>query len=154
MEIREFIKNDEDKARVCDFFSRLGYEGTGFFNRNNCNFNGAMNFFNGDDSNCVRFMAINEESGKMDGYVFLWKLNYRIPWLGIAVAEDAKGKGLGKKLIQHMIDYCKERDKGGIFLTTHAANFRAQALYEGYGFERIGMESGTEILYILNFKEN
>ena len=151
--IREF--NLDDRDRVNDFFDRLGPEGKGFFNRGDCNRYGAMQFFDNHDADkfCKRFMAVTED-GVMDGYVFLWALNKKIPWLGLGISENAKGHGLGRTLLEYTKKYCAKLNKGGILLTTHVANLRGQQLYENAGYERLGANNCyTEVQYLYTFDE-
>lgn len=48
-------------------------------------------------------------------------------------------------------DHAVTAGKGGILLTTHVSNLRGQGLYERSGYERMGMHSSGEILYLLRF---
>ena len=46
----------------------------------------------------------------------------------------------------------KDEGKGGLLLTTHTANLRAQCLYESCGFVCRGLcKNGTELFYLLRF---
>ena len=87
----------------------------------------------------------------MAGYVFLWDVDSSVVWFGIAVADAYQRRGLGWRLAQTAISWAKEHGKGGVLLTTHAANFKAQALYEKCGFRRIGTAFDGEWLYLLRF---
>lgn len=147
LNIRKFEM--EDRILVEQFFNQMGGETRAFFNRARWNEKDALGFFEGKDRNVVRWMALDGET--MVGYVFVWGLDKKVPWLGIAVAEDYKGKRLGQKLLQTAYEYALAEGKGGILLTTHVANLRAQALYERCGYERLGMHASGEILYILRF---
>lgn len=138
-----------DKPLVETFFYQMGGETRAFFNRGRWNEKGALGFFEGKDHNVIRWMAL--DNGRMVGYVFLWDLNKRIPWLGIAVAEDYKGRHLGGLLMQTAREYALSQNKGGILLTTHVANLRGQGLYEKSGYERMGIHSSGEVLYLLRF---
>ena len=146
-EIRRFQPGDED--RINGFFDALGFEARMFFNRLDGNRQGALSYPQDDPEKCVRWMACDRE--KMVGYVFLWDLDTTVPWFGIAVADEAKGVGLGRKLAEMAIQYAREKGKGGVLLTTHIANFRAQALYEKCGFRQIGTAPSGELLYLLRF---
>ena len=148
----------DDKNRVTEFFDQMGGESRGFFNRNDGNRNNALAFFekDGEDSNWVRFLSsVTDENGKeiMTGYVFAWDMNTGVPILGIAVREEYKGKGLGRLLIQHLVNYLKDKNYGGVMLTTSFANVRGQSLYTRMGFEHIGTHRNGEMLYILRFKK-
>lgn len=147
MIIRDFMPSD--KELVTAFFDQMSGETRAFFDRADCNRRTAMKYFAGGGQNMKYCLA--ECGGKMAGYVFMWDLHTMIPWLGIAVAEEYKGKHLGRRLIAHMADYAREKGRGGILLSTHVANISAQSLYERTGFIRLGMQSGSEALYLLRF---
>jgi GNAT superfamily N-acetyltransferase len=145
--IRRFAP--DDRQMVLDFFRQMSGETRALFNRNDWNLRTAMSFFDGPEEDKIFFLA--EDNKVMVGYTFLWDTNRSVPWLGIAVHEAYKGKGLGRRLIQNDIDWASQNGKGGILLSTHAANFRAQALYERMGFIHIGIYQSNELLYIFRF---
>ena len=150
--IREFDKK-QDHQRVEDFFAQMGGESRGFFNRGGGNEKTALSFF--DDcppdeiKNTVYFMALDGE--RMAGYLFLWDTDKSIPWLGVAVAEDWKGRHLGRDLMKHADQYAMEHDKGGILLATSQANLRGQGLYMRYGYEHIGLHTSGELLFLKRY---
>ena len=151
MEIR-FFKPD-DRQLVEDFYNQMGNESRFFFNPVGSNYRRTMRYF-GDhpDNDILHWMAL--EDGKMVGYVFIWQVHSGVVELGIAVADDYKGHHLGEKLIDTVKDWCRQNGKGGILLTTHPANKRAQALYTRCGFEHIGTANFRgEFLYLFNFPE-
>jgi len=146
--IREFAPGD--RAMVEEFFAQMGGESKAFFNRGDWNHQNAIKFFDGSaDADTVYFLA--ELDGLMLGYVFLWDLNRGVPWLGIAVREEYKGRHLGRLLIEHASKYAQAAGKGGILLTTHVVNLRGQGLYERMGFERLGTHTSGEVLYLKRF---
>ncbi|MGD8190269.1 GNAT family N-acetyltransferase [Brevibacillus ginsengisoli] len=60
---------------------------------------------------------------------------------GVMVAKRFWGMGIGKKLVQNMLDWAKNSTEGQIrkiSLTVRADNERAIRLYENVGFEREG----------------
>ena len=140
---------DGDKDLINAFFDQMGGESRAFFNRGDGNRAYAMRFFGGEAANNRYYLA--ESGGRMVGYVFLYEMDTAVPWLGIAVSEDFKGKRLGQKLIEHVVEVARAENKGGILLTTHTANFRAQALYERCGFKFMGDHTSGEKLYLLRF---
>jgi len=150
--IRPFDKST-DFERVKNFFAQMGGETRGFFNQGGGNERFALGFF--DESppekygNSALFMALDDD--KMAGYVFLRDLDKGVLWLGIAVAEDWKGRHLGRDLMRHAETYARERGKGGIMLTTSQANIRGQSLYRRCGYEYIGVHMGGELLFLRNF---
>jgi len=145
--IRAFTCND--RQLVTDFFDQMGGETRAFFNRNDGNRTTAMGYFDATAQNTSFFLA--EQCGRMIGYVFLWDMDTSIPWFGIAVHDEYKGKKLGRKLMDFAINVAKENNKGGILLTAHVANMRAHALYEHSGFCYLGRHTSGESLYLLRF---
>lgn len=147
--IRKLVAGDA--GRVREFFGQMGGESRSFFNVNSWNEKKTMEFFDEEkrDKNAVYWIALDGD--KMAGYVFLNDMNRGIPWLGIAVAEDWKGRGLGKALMEKAREHAISKGKGGILLTTHIANIRGQALYSRCGYERLGIHTGGEVLFLLRF---
>lgn len=145
--IRPFDVGDE--ALVSAFFDQMGGETRAFFNRGDGNRRTAMRFFEGGQDNTVRFLA--ESGGRMAGYVFLWDMDKCVPWLGMAVAEDWKGRHLGRRLLEYAHAYAKAYGKGGVLLTTGFANIRGQGLYERMSYEHIGTHTSGELLYLVRF---
>ncbi len=146
-EIRQFQTGDLEKVNT--FFDSITGDGRVFFNRNDGSRRGALTFFNEDDSKFIRWMMLDGD--KMIGYVFLWSIDKSVVWLGIALADGYKGKGLGGTLLSFAKEWAIENGKGAIMLTTHIANLRAQALYERVGYERLGIHDSGEIMYILRW---
>lgn len=147
--IRQIVPGDEDL--INEFFDVMGPESAAFVNRNRGNQNNTLRFAREQNTDrCIYWMA--EYEGKMAGLVFLWDMHTSIPWLGIAVRENLKGKHLGRKLIEHAKAYALKEGKGGIQLTTHAANLRGQLLYENSGFYRIGFHGYyNEVYYLFRY---
>ena len=142
--IRPFQPDDQDA--VVGFFDQMGGEPRAFFNRNDANRTTALRYFSDKPEDIRYFMA--EQNGLMVGYVFLFEMNRSVPWLGIAVREEYKGRHIGRKLLAYAEAYAKAQGKGGILLTTHVSNIRGQSLYERCGYERMGMHQSGEVLYL------
>ncbi|WP_104193363.1 ribosomal protein S18-alanine N-acetyltransferase [Cryobacterium sp. Y82] len=60
----------------------------------------------------------------------------------IAVAESARGGGLGRTLMQALINEARKRGSRLIFLEVRADNPGAQRLYERLGFLEVGVRRG------------
>ena len=148
--IRSMTNTDE--AAVCEFFDAMGGESRAFFNRMNTNRKHAVSFCQTPSQKRRYFIA--ELDGKAVGLVFFLDWNTKIPELGVAVRDEYQGNGIGKKLVRFAVDLAKESDKGGIILTTHIANIRAQALYEELGFSCLGTyKNAKELIYILRYTD-
>ncbi|ANP73848.1 tRNA (adenosine(37)-N6)-threonylcarbamoyltransferase complex transferase subunit TsaD [Cryobacterium arcticum] len=60
----------------------------------------------------------------------------------IAVAEEARGRGLGRVLMQSLITEARKRGARETFLEVRADNPGAQHLYRSLGFEDLGVRRG------------
>lgn len=142
-----------DEALIDVFFDRMGGETRAVFNRGDYNRNGLLKFCRKGDSTRKYWLLV--DGNEMLGYVFFLDWNMKIPTLGVAVRDDLRGQKLGRSLCEAAIEEAKKSGKGGILLTTHTANVRAQTLYESLGFRCLGIARNcTELLYLLNFKED
>ena len=64
--------------------------------------------------------------GHLDYEVFIW--------LGIYVCEEFRNLGYGKKIIEFLINYAKEKKIDKIYLTVDKINNIAINMYKKYGF--------------------
>ena len=147
MMIREFLP--ADLPMIHSFFDQMGEQSTTFFNQHNVNRNFAVKFVTEKNKSIIRWLA--EENGEMLGYVFLWDIDTTLPWLGVAVREDRKRQGIGKKLVEHANNWAEENGKGGVVLITASTNSGGQRLYESTGYEKFGVHLSGEFLYIKRF---
>jgi len=151
LKIRLLTADDGEKVRV--FFSKLGEEGTHFFNRGHGNENRTIDFCDGKLPDHIFWAAVHETGGEEEivGIVFLWDRFSMIPWLGIGINAEWKGRHLGRRLIAAAREYCEDIGAGGILLTTDQKNVRGQGLYERCGFEKLGVHLCGEFQYLLRF---
>lgn len=84
------------------------------------------------------FLFVAEEDGVIIGTTTL--VTYLIPsgmkaWIeDVVVDESARGKGLGRKLVQHAVDKAKVLGAAKIDLTSQYKRVAARKLYESMGF--------------------
>lgn len=71
-------------------------------------------------------------------YFFLWWYSSGFPVLGIGIADDYQKQGLGKQLMNILIESGKKGGCKTIELTTRLDNEKAFALYEKVGFKCLG----------------
>ena len=57
-----------------------------------------------------------------------------IIWLGICVLEKYRGKGIGKCIMNYLLDYCKNNNINELYLTVDKQNIVAKNLYDKLGF--------------------
>ena len=151
--IREIRAGDED--RINGFFDSMGGEVRSLFNRHDHNRQGVLKQLTRPLSSRKYWLALSGgEEGEMLGYVFLLDTDTGIPTMGIALSDECRGRGLGKQLTAFVIAEAKKMGKGGIQVTTHTANIRAQALYEAMGFRLMGISARNvqELYYLLAFR--
>jgi ribosomal protein S18 acetylase RimI-like enzyme len=61
------------------------------------------------------------------------------PYLkSVGVRPDARGRGVGSRLIAHVEAVCRQQGGRDVFLCVSSFNVRARALYERLGFELVG----------------
>ncbi len=54
----------------------------------------------------------------------------------VYLAKQAQGRGLGKALVEVALDWLEARFSH-VYLSVYSENYRAQALYRRYGFEKV-----------------
>ncbi|HEX8237808.1 MAG TPA: ribosomal protein S18-alanine N-acetyltransferase [Abditibacteriaceae bacterium] len=57
----------------------------------------------------------------------------------LAVDAAARGQGLGEKILQSLLNFCRERGAHKVFLEVRASNATAQRLYKRCGFTEVGL---------------
>lgn len=98
-----------------------------------------------DDATVARVLARSEagedltlglfDGARLVGYFFLWYVRGRVPLLGIGLTDDQQGQGLGRPLMEMLIEQGREAGCEAIELTTMLDNERAFSLYRKVGFE-------------------
>ena len=148
--VREATVGDE--KIINDFFDKMGPESRSVFNRRDYNRRGILKSLEKEDKTRVYFLAMLGD--EVAGYFFFMDWHFSIPEMGIAVRDDLAGQGVGTHMVALAKQIALDAGKGGIQLTTHVANLRAQTLYESAGFTCKGVcKNGTELYYLLNFKK-
>ena len=146
--IRPFEAADEPLVR--EFFAGLGGMSRALFDREDYNSKRALSCFTPQaPAHNDPFLA--EKDGVMIGYVYLWATDTTVPWLGICIADRFQGAHLGRRLLTFAEEYAKSLGCGGIRLTTHMANARAQGLYARMGYEYMGIATDGEQLFLRAF---
>ena len=82
---------------------------------------------------------VAEEAGEILGYCgFLYVLDEaEIP--NVCVKASARGQGIGKQMMTVLIGEAAKLGMAVLFLEVRESNSPARRLYEGLGFEQIGM---------------
>ena len=80
-----------------------------------------------------------EIDGRLVGYAAFWVVVDQGELGNIAVAPDRRGQGVGKKLLEAVIEEARGRAVRELFLEVRVSNDTAQRLYESHGFREVGL---------------
>ena len=84
----------------------------------------------------VFLVATSVSSGKVLGNISYRQLNSTtVEMHRLAVNSDFRGLGVGRKLVQKLLDTAKENGYETMYLTTSTPSFSAIKLYEKMGFK-------------------
>lgn len=86
----------------------------------------------------TRWVAVHEDAEGIDGYVCLAAVPPEGDVQTIAVAPRSQGRGLGRALLDALLEEARRRGCTQVFLEVLDTNEAAIALYERSGFERQG----------------
>jgi ribosomal-protein-alanine N-acetyltransferase len=71
-------------------------------------------------------------------YSVCWKLGDELHIANLAVAPDFRNKGLGRRLLAHVLTRAVEGEMQSATLEVRSGNRAAQALYASFGFQVVG----------------
>ncbi len=77
--------------------------------------------------------------GETVGYAGMWVTPGEAHLCTIAVASPDRRRGIGERILVHMIDEAVRRGAERFVLEYRASNVAAQQLYAKYGFRRLGI---------------
>lgn len=99
---------------------------------------------------------VMELAGTVAGYGVMSLVVGEAHLLNICVSPDWQRQGYGRLLLEHFMELARERGAGQMFLEVRLSNQAAIALYQGRGFNEVGMrknyypgEKGREDALIL-----
>lgn len=87
---------------------------------------------------CARYL-VAEEAGEIVGFAGAWIVLDEAHITNIAVAEAFRGRGIGRKLTEALLQYAANLGVCYTTLEVRRSNQRAQSLYQSLGFERVGV---------------
>ncbi len=99
-----------------------------------------------DNPDCLCWVARVKPEGEALGVVlanFNWSLKFagRALWIEeLYVAPQARRRGIGRLLVERVLDYAEEEGIRGIDLEAYRGNTPASILYRSLGFYRLGRE--------------
>ncbi|HEX9580564.1 MAG TPA: ribosomal protein S18-alanine N-acetyltransferase [Gemmatimonadales bacterium] len=85
---------------------------------------------------------VAEAGGRIVGYLFSRSAADEAEVLNLAVAPEYRRAGLGRRLLETVIDRWKTRGLKRVYLEVRASNEPAQAFYQALGFGPSGVRRG------------
>lgn len=92
--------------------------------------------------NLLAKYIVAEMDGQVVGYGGIWLIIDEGHVTNIAVDEEYRGKGIGSKILEGLIQICRERNMTAMTLEVRKSNVVAQSLYRKYGFKEYGIRKG------------
>jgi ribosomal-protein-alanine N-acetyltransferase len=86
-----------------------------------------------------RLRAARDARGLVLGYMLYWHVVDEVHLLNVAVAMEARMRGIGRALMEDLIAYGRAHDVARILLEVRETNAVAIGLYESLGFERFNV---------------
>lgn len=82
------------------------------------------------------------DGAKIIGYALMMMVLDEAHLLNLSVAKAYQKQGLGRLLLEHMIEIAKKHDAANMFLEVRPSNISAIALYENIGFNEMAIRRG------------
>jgi len=98
------------------------------------------NFIDALDSGYLCFL--DEAGGEIRGYAILMPAVDEAELLNIGVASGWQRKGLGRMMLEQILETARTRDMKRVFLEVRPSNVAAIALYRCAGFSAVGVRRG------------
>jgi ribosomal-protein-alanine N-acetyltransferase len=86
--------------------------------------------------------VMEDAGGEVVAYAVLWCVLDQAELANIAVVPEARGRGLGGLLLDHLVEVARERGVRSVFLEVRDSNRIARELYAGRGFREVGRRKG------------
>jgi ribosomal-protein-alanine N-acetyltransferase len=89
------------------------------------------------------FFTVARDVGRaLSGYVVAWYVMDEGELANLAVAPAAREQGIGRALLDSMLDDARSRAIAQIYLEVRESNSAARQLYASAGFEEVGKRKG------------
>jgi [ribosomal protein S18]-alanine N-acetyltransferase len=83
-------------------------------------------------------LFVAELRGVVAGYSVFWAVTDQGELGNVAVAEEHRGRGIGRGLVDAVLERAAERGVHEVFLEVRRSNDCAQNLYRTLGFQQVG----------------
>lgn len=95
--------------------------------------------FESEFSNLLARYMILEEDGQIAGYAGMWVILDEAHIMNVAIAPSRRGRGLGRELMNHMIQLAANEGAKRMTLEVRPSNNMARKLYQKLGFYECGV---------------
>lgn len=95
-----------------------------------------------DSLDAGHWCRVDEESGVMRGYAILMPALDEAELLTIGVAASQQRKGLGRAMLDEMLELARAKRMRRVLLEVRPSNAVAVALYRSAGFAEVGLRRG------------
>lgn len=85
------------------------------------------------------YFVVAKQNNKIIGYASMWVMLDHCEISSLSTHIDFRKIGIGKKLVENLIEFAKSEDVEYISLEVRESNHNAIRLYENCGFKRIGI---------------
>jgi len=90
----------------------------------------------------TRYYVVAEDGTGLVGYAGLFVVGPEADVQTVAVRADRQGAGLGRRLVQHLLDEARRRGCSRVMLEVREGNPAARHLYDRLGFEQVAVRRG------------
>lgn len=89
--------------------------------------------------NPVTTYLVAEKEGQITGYIGVWNVMSEGQITNVAVDPNCRGKGIGQKLVQQLLEHAKACELEVLILEVRQSNIAAQKVYSKAGFKEIAV---------------
>lgn len=93
-------------------------------------------YFRGLLANPAVYFIIAEDRGTPVAFGGMTVVIDECDIINVAVAKDMRRQGIGRFMVEQMLDICRNCGVTSVFLEHRASNTAAAALYESFGFQK------------------
>lgn len=97
-----------------------------------------INSYYGEASNPTAHYFVARNSGKVMGFCGMWVVADEAHIVTMAVNADYRRRGLGRRLLQFLLDHALQLQVAIITLEVRVGNIAARQLYQQAGFSIVG----------------
>lgn len=94
------------------------------------------------EQNRVARCWVTREGARLVGYLCLWEVADELHITNIAVHPATRRRGIGRALLQTVLDEARGRGLRLVVLEVRPSNHEARTLYESFGFRVVGRRRG------------